>query len=65
MAEGTKDDMKDKAKETINNNQRSFGIGAGIAAASALLTTGYLIGHKHAESQSTYHKLMRHISNMH
>lgn len=57
-------DVKSKARDTINNNRRGFGIGAGVGAAAALFTTGFIIGHKRAESQSMYHKLMRHISDM-
>jgi len=57
----TTDDIKSKAKEKINNNRRSVGIGAGLGAAAALFTTGYLIGHKHGESQNFIDRLMKQI----
>lgn len=57
----TTDDIKSKAKDTINNNRRSMGIGAGIGAAAALFTTGYLLGHKRGESQSFLNRMMKQI----
>ena len=54
------DNAKDKAKDMASRHPMRLS----VAAMAAVFGTGYLLGHRQAESQNPYNKLKKQLSSL-